>query len=89
MAQKCHLFQKEVGHLGHAVDRGQLKVQEMSIWVLKEASRPRFEEDLRRVFGICNFDRRFVKVDAEVARPLVVMTSTKRPDCWALLSDEA
>jgi len=38
---------------------------------------------------MCNVYRRFVKDYAQVARPLAAMTSSKRPDRWGMLSDEA
>jgi len=38
---------------------------------------------------MCNVYRRFVKDYAQVARPLAAMTSSKRPDRWGTLSDEA
>jgi len=38
---------------------------------------------------MCNVYRRFFKDYAQVARPLAAMTSSKRPDRWGTLSDEA
>jgi len=38
---------------------------------------------------MCNVYRRFVKDYAQVARPLAAMTSSKGPDRWGMLSDEA
>jgi len=89
MAQKCHLFQEEVEYLGHIVGPGQLKVQDKNFRGLKEASPPRCKKELRSFLGICNVYRRFVKDYALVARPLAAMTSSKRPDRWGTLSDEA
>jgi len=88
-AEKCHLFQEEVEYLGHIVGRGELKVKDKNIRGLKEASPPRCKKDLRSSLGMCNVYRRFVKDNAQVARPLAAMTSSKRPDRWGTLSDEA
>jgi len=88
-ANKCHLFQEKVEYLGHIVGRGELKVQDKNIRGLKEASPPRCKQDLRSFLGMCNVYRRFVKDYAQVARPLAAMTSSKRPDRWKTLSDEA
>ena len=88
-AKKCHLFQEEVEFLGHIVGRGQLQVQDKRIRGLKEASPPRCKKDLRSLLGMCNVYRRFFKDYAQVARPLATMTSSKRPDRWGTLSDEA
>jgi len=38
---------------------------------------------------MCNVYRRFFKDYARVARPLAAMTSSKRPNRWGTLSDEA
>ena len=76
-------------YFGHIVGRGQLKVQGKNIRGLKEAPPPRWKKDLRSFLGMCNVYRRFVKDYAEVARPLAAMTSSKRPDRWGTLSDEA
>ena len=88
-AKKCHLFQEEVEYLGHIVGRGQLRVQDNNIRGLREASPPRCKKNLRSFLGMSNVYRRFVKDYAQVARPLAAMTSSKRPDRWGTLSDEA
>jgi len=88
-ANKCHFFQEKVEYFGHIVGRGELKVQDKNIRGLKEASPPRCKQDLRSFLGMCNVYRRFVKDYAQVARPLAAMTSSKRPDRWGTLSDEA
>jgi len=88
-AKKCHFFQEEVEYLGHIVGRGQFQVQDKNIRKLKEASPPRCKKDLRSFLGMCNVYRRFVKDYAQVARPLAAMTSSKRPDRWGTLSEEA
>jgi len=88
-AKKCHLFQEEAEYLGHIVGRGELKVQDKKIRGLKEASTPRCKKDLRSFLGMCNVYRRFVKDYAQVAWPLAAMTSSKRPDRWGTLFDEA
>jgi len=87
--KKCHLFQEEVEYLGHIVGRGQLQVQDKNIRGLKEASPPRCKKDLRSFLGMCDVYRPFVEDYAQVARPLAAMTSSKRPDRWGTLSDEA
>jgi len=88
-AKKCHLFQEEVEYLGHIVSRGELKVQDRNIRGLKEASPLRCKKDLRSFLGMCNVYRRCVKDFAQVARPSAATTSSKRPDRWGTLSDEA
>jgi len=88
-AKKCHLLQEEVEYLGHIVGRGQLQVQDKIIRGLKEASFPRCKKDPRRFLGMSNVYRRFVKDNAQVARPLAAMTISKRPDRWGTLLDEA
>jgi len=88
-AKKCHLFQKEVEYLGPIVGQGELKVQDKNIRGLNEASPPRCKKDLRSFLGMCNVYRRFVKDNAQVARPLATMTSSRRLDRWEMLSDEA
>jgi len=88
-AKKCHFFQEEVEYWGHIVGRGQPQVQGKNIRGLKEASPPRCKKDLRSFFEMCNVYRRFFKDYAQVARPLAAMTSSKRPDRWGTLSDQA
>jgi len=88
-AKKCHLFQEEVEYLGHIVGGGQLQVQDKNVRGLKGASPPRCKKDLRSFLRMCNVYRRFVKDYAQVARPLAAMTSSKGPDRWGTLSDEA
>jgi len=79
-AKKGHLLQEEVEYLGHIVGRGQLQVQDKIIRGLKEASPPRCKKDLRHFLGMSNVYRRFFRDNAQVARPLAAMTSSKRPD---------
>ena len=88
-AKKCHLFPEEVEYLGHFVGPGRLQVQVRSIRRLKAASSPRRKKELGSFLWICNVYRRFFKDYARVARPLAAMTSSKRPDRWGTLSDEA
>jgi len=87
--KKCRFFQEEVESLSHIVGRGQLQVQDKNVRRFKEASPPRCKKDLRSLLGMCNASRRLVKDYAQVARPLVAMTSSKRPDRWGTLSDES
>jgi len=88
-AKKCSLFQEEVEYLGHAVGRGQLQVQDKNIRGLTKASPPRCKKDLRSFLGMCNVHWRFVKDYVRVALPLAEMTSSKRPNRWGTLSEEA
>jgi len=89
MAKNCHLFQEEVEYLGQIVGRGGLKVPDTNARGLKEASPLRCKKDLCSFLEMCNVDWRFVQDDAQVGRPLAVMTSSKRPYRWGTLSDEA
>ena len=75
--------------MGHIVDRWELKVQDKNICGLKEKSPPRCEKDLRSFLGTCNVYRRLVKEQAQVAWQMAAMTSSKGPDRWGMLSDEA
>ena len=75
--------------MGPIVGQGELKVQDKNIRGLNEASPPRCKKDLRSFLGMCNVYRRFVKDNAQVARPLATMTSSRRLDRWEMLSDEA
>jgi len=88
-AKKCHFFQEEVEYLGHIVGREKLKVEDKNIRGLKGASLSRCKKDLRSFLGMCNVYRRFVKDYAKVARPFAAMMSSKRPDRWGTLSEEA
>jgi len=88
-AKKSHLFQEKVEYFGHIVGRGQLQVQDKNVRGLKEASPPRCKKNMRSFLGMRNVYRCFVKDYAQVARPLAAMTSSKRPDRWGTLTDEA
>jgi len=79
-ASKCFMSQEEVEYLEHIVCHAHIRVNEKSPVGLHLAEPPRTKKDLRRILGMCYVYRRFVKDEAQVARPLTALKSPKVPD---------
>lgn len=79
-AAKCFLFQDQVEYLGHVVGKGELRVNNKNLVGLQQAQTPRTKRHLRSFLGMCNVYRRFVQDYADIARPLLALTSTKVVD---------
>jgi len=76
---KCHLFQQEVGYLGHVVRPGQLLVNQENIKSLAQELPPRTQTELKSFLGMCNLYRRFIKDYGHITKPLTKLTSKKLP----------
>lgn len=79
-ASQFFSFYDEVEYLGHIVGKGQIRVNEKNLVGLREVKTPRTEKDLRSFLVMRNVYYRCVLEYAQVARPLLAMTSTKVPD---------
>jgi len=74
-SSKCHLFRPNVAFLGHIVGRNGLSCDPAKLEAVKEWSPPRDVKGVREFLGFAGYYRRFVPNFANIAAPLVALTS--------------
>ena len=72
--EKCQLFQKEVDFLGHLVSAEGLRPNPHNIAKVEQWPTPTNVTDVRRILGLGNYYRRFVKNYSQLVRPLTDLT---------------
>ena len=77
---KCCLLKEEVGFLGHIIDRNGIRIDPKKTEAMEKYPKPSNRKELQRFLGLCtagNYQRRFIKDFAKIARPLYELTSKK------------
>ena len=69
-AKKCSFFQSEVQFLGHVVGRTGLRKADKFMSAVQEFPKPKTVSDLRSFLGLVNFQRKFIRDCAVIAKPL-------------------
>ena len=72
--EKCHLFQKEVAHLGHIVSEKGVMVDPDKVERIKHWPTPESMAELSSFLGLASYYRRFVPDFARLAAPLHALT---------------
>jgi len=67
---KCNFNMEEIPILGVIVGRGQIKMEQEKIKVVKEWKTPTKVKDVESFLGFANFYRRFIHNFSHIARPL-------------------
>ncbi|VEN45007.1 unnamed protein product [Callosobruchus maculatus] len=80
--KKCHLFQKKVQYLGHAVSQEGIAVDPQKIEAVKGWPVPKNKHDVRSFLGLCTYYRRYVAGFATIAKPLTRLTEEGRRFQW-------
>ena len=79
---KCHLFRTLVPFLGHVVGRRELecdpkKIEDVEAWPVPDCLK-----NVRQCLGFVGYYRRFIPSFADLAEPLVALTSKDVPFIW-------
>ena len=80
--KKCNLFQTEVHYLGHVIDKGGIRPNLQKLNAVRNWERPKTVTQVRSFTAFCNYYRKFVKIFAEVAKPLYALTSKAVKFTW-------
>lgn len=81
--EKCVLFQRQVGFLGHLISEKGIetdpkKIEDVVNWPL-----PRNVREVRSFLGLCSYYRKFVKDFSTVAKPLHKLTEKGENFIWS------
>ena len=74
---KCSLLKEEVEFLGHIIDKNGIRTDPKKTEAMEKYPTPKNRKELQRFLGLCNYQRRFIKDFAKIARPLYELTSKK------------
>ena len=80
--RKCHLLQRQVEFLGHAVNGEGVHTNPRLVMDIRERKPPRSLRELQAFLGLCNYYRRFVPSYAEITRPLISLTAKEAEFHW-------
>ncbi|PIK59004.1 putative thy-1 membrane glycoprotein isoform X1 [Apostichopus japonicus] len=77
---KCHLFQEEIGYLGHVVSSKGIATDPEKTAVVEKWEAPRNAKEVRSFLGLAGYYRRFIKGFSKIAGPLydLVGATTKK-----------
>ena len=81
-SSKCHLFRVSVPFLGHIVGRRGLDCDPTKIEDVKSWPVPDCLKSVRQFLGFVGYYRRFIPKFADIATPLVYLTSKDVPFVW-------
>ena len=81
-SSKCHLFRASVPFLGHIVGRRGLECDPKKIEDVKSWPVPDCLKSIRQFLGFVGYYRRFIPKFADIATPLVYLTSKDVPFVW-------
>ena len=81
--EKCRLFQREVGYLGHLVSEKGVAPNPEKIQDVLDWPKPRDVKEVRQFLGLTGYYRRFVKGYANIALPLIELTKKGVPFEWS------
>jgi transposase InsO family protein len=80
--KKCHLFQREVGYLGHIVSAEGISTDPEKIEAIQNWPIPQDASDIRSGLGLFSYYRRFIKDYSKTARPLTKLTEKDAEFVW-------
>ena len=86
---KCSLFQKKVGCLGHIVSANGVSADPKKAQAILFWPKPSCPSSLRSFLGLCSYYRRFVPSFADVAHPLHKLLEKGQSFEWTTAVDQA
>lgn len=69
---KCEFLRKEVGFLGHIVNKDGVSPDRDKIKVINKIALPRTETEIKRFLGMTGYYRRFIENYAHIAKPMTM-----------------
>ena len=88
-ASKCSFLKERHLFLGHIVSNDGVHTDPSKIEALRNMTTPRDITALRSFLGLAGYYRRFVRGYAQIAEPLIRLTSPKVPFAWDLACQAA
>ena len=87
--KKCDMFKNEVNYLGHVVSEEGYRTDDSNIKVINALKEfvPKTVGDVRRVLGLLNYYRKYIKNFAQIAKPLFELTQKAKEDVFQDLQD--
>lgn len=86
---KCFIAVESVRFLGHIISAKGVEIDERRIKSVKEFPTPRNPTDVRKFHGICNYNRKFIKDFAKIAKPLTHLMGKKSDFVWTPEAQQA
>ena len=87
--KKCDLFQTQVNYLGHVLNKTGIRPDPKKLKAVRDWERPKTVTQVRSFTAFCNYSRKFVKIFAEVAKPLYCLTSKGVKFTWEKEHEDA
>ncbi len=87
--KKCSFMQHEVKFLGHVFSDVGIKVYPTKVAVVQDWPAPLNVSDIRRLLGLSNYFRRFIKGYANLVRPMNDLLKKDVPFCWSAACESA
>ena len=86
---KCSFLQERVSYLGHEVSREGVATDPAKINQVAHWPEPQSTKDVQKFLGLANYNRRFVRNFASIARPLHRLTEKTATFEWTVECQEA
>jgi len=77
---KTHIGFTTVNFLGHTISRGRIAPDEDKTTKIMQIKTPTTKKETRRLLGLLNYYRRFIKEFSKIAQPLTDLTKGKSPN---------
>ena len=77
---KCELFKTSLLYLGHIVSEDGIRTDPKKVEAIDQCPVPVTVMDVRSFLGLTNYNRRFLKGYAKIARPLNILISRENAD---------
>ena len=82
MPAKCELLKKRVEFVGLTISETGVSVNDQRVTAVKDIPVPRTLKECQKVMGFLNYNRKFVKGFAELAKPIYLLIDKKRKFIW-------
>jgi len=86
---KCEFFKESFIFLGFLVDGKTIKPDPKNVDKIDKFPTPKTRKQVQRFLGLANFNRKFFKGMADIAKPLCDLTSVNVPFKWTDSEEEA
>ena len=81
-SSKCHFFAKEIQYLGHILSTTGIKTLPSKTAAIKLMNPPKNAKQLRAFLGLVGHYCKFIKIFAEIAKPLTALTCYDVKFAW-------
>jgi hypothetical protein len=86
---KCEFFQREIGFLGHVINKNGIKMESSKVNAVTNWPVPKNVHELRSFLGLAGYYRRFVKDFSMIASSLTALLHKNKKYEWGVEQDKA